>query len=334
MTGKVKIGVIGLGMGRWHLNNYLRCRNAEVIALCDIDKGLLRSVAEACHIPHTFTEIEQCLALEDLDAVTVALPNHLHRPVTMAALDAGKHVLVEKPMAMNAMEAQRMVDAAARAQRILMMHFNYRFKPEFFFMKRHIESGALGGIYFGRTCYVRRRGMPRPGSWFAQKKLSGGGALVDIGVHCLDLALWLMDYPEVMEVHGAVYAKFGPEQAKKEGKIFDVDDLATGLIRFRNGATLLLEASWASNIGTNEVYTELYGTQGGFSNREGWKIFTEQNGAQLDCIPSGLPDVETPQQHFVSCIEEGKKPICPGEHGLMVQKILDGIYASSEQTIR
>ncbi|MBI3921364.1 MAG: Gfo/Idh/MocA family oxidoreductase [Armatimonadetes bacterium] len=330
-TNKVRVGVVGLGMGRWHLQNYAQSSNTQVVALCDIDKERLEAAKQEYGVERVFTDFRKLVAMDELDAITVATPNCLHAPITIAALKAGKHVLVEKPMAMSAAEAETMVKEAKSAKRNLMMHFNYRFTPEHFWLKRQIESGEMGEIYFGKAFYKRRRGIPALGSWFTQKKMAGGGALYDIGVHILDLALWLMDYPKVKQVRGVSYSKFGPEMAKQAGKKFDVDDLSSGFIEFQDGAALFLEASWASNVITDEVYTELYGTKGGLTTQGGTKFFHEANGAQLDSTPSRLAPVENPQQHFVDCILEGKPPICPGEHGLAVQRILDAIYASAKK---
>jgi predicted dehydrogenase len=326
----VNVGVIGLGMGRWHLQNYVKCANANVLALCDIDEARLQAAQAEFGAAHVFTDYNALLAMDELDGVTVALPNFLHAPVSIAALKAGKHVLVEKPMALNTQQAEAMVATAKTSKRILMMHFNYRFTSEHFFLKEYIEKGGLGEIYFGKAFYGRRRGIPAMGSWFTQKASAGGGALFDIGVHALDLALWLMGYPQVSAVLGASYAKFGPPEAKKAKKNFDVDDLSAGLIKFDNGASLFLEASWASYIAKDEVFVDLYGTRGGITTRGGAKIFHEQAGAQFDSSPTRLRAVETPQQHFVNCIQSGKQPLCPGEHGLAVQRILDAIYASSQ----
>ncbi len=328
-TQKINVGVIGLGMGRWHLQNYAKCANANVLAVCDIDEVRLKAAQGEYDTQYACTNYQELIAMDELDAVTVALPNYLHAPVSIAALKAGKHVLVEKPMATNAQEAEEMVATAKKAQRILMMHFNYRFTPEHFFLKDYVQSGGLGEVYFGKAFYMRRRGIPALGSWFTQKAMSGGGALYDIGVHALDLALWLMDYPKVSKVLGASYAKFGPQLAKKAKRIFDVDDLSAGLIKFENGASLFLEASWASNIAKDEVYVDLYGTKGGLTTRGGAKMFYEQGGAQVDSTPVRARAVETPQQHFVNCIARGETPLCPGEHGLAVQRILDAIYASA-----
>ena len=329
--GKLKVGVIGLGMGRFHLNNYAQSENAEPVAICDLNEDLLAERQKEFDVPHTFTSVEKMLEMDELEAVSVALPNFLHAPVSIAALKAGKHVLVEKPMAMNAEEGRKMIRAAKSADRLLMMHFNYRFSPAHFWLKKQIESGALGDIHFAKAFYKRRRGIPKLGGWFTQKKQSGGGALIDIGVHILDLTLWMMGYPEVKEMSGASFSKIGPQIARAQNKKFDVDDLSTGFVKFRNGAALFLEASWASNTGTPETYAEWYGDKGGASTQGGLKLFHEIGGEQVDSTLQPTIAVQTPQQHFVDCILKGTQPICPAEHGLTVQKILDAIYDQAKK---
>ena len=141
----------------------------------------------------------------------MALPNALHAPVAIRAFEAGKHVLAEKPLAMNAAEGQRMVETARRLDRKLMMHFNTRFNPMSLAVKRAIRDGALGHIYFARSIWHRKRGIPQLGGWFTQKSMSGGGALIDLGVHRLDLALWLMDYPAPVSVTGVSYDFLGSD---------------------------------------------------------------------------------------------------------------------------
>jgi predicted dehydrogenase len=278
--GHLKVGVIGLGMGRWHLQNYAKCPEAEIIALCDVDKERLKSAQEEYGVKHVFINYEEMLNLKGLQAVTLALPNRLHAPVTIAALSAGKHVLCEKPMAMNAKEAEEMVRTAKKAKKQLMIHFNQRFTQDALFLKRYIDAGHLGEIYYAKTGWTRRRGVPGMGSWFTRKAEAGGGGLIDLGVHMLDFALYMMGYPKSVSVIGRTYAKFGPAMGEREGKVFDVDDLAAALITFENGATLFLEASWATNIEQETISTELCGTQGGASRRNGQlKIFQEACGA-------------------------------------------------------
>ncbi|MBN1401261.1 MAG: Gfo/Idh/MocA family oxidoreductase, partial [Anaerolineae bacterium] len=192
---KIRVGVVGLGMGRHHARAYAECDRAELAALCDLDVGLLGEYGRLYPGAQTFTQYEEMFATAELDAVSVALPNYLHAPVAIAALNAGLHVLTEKPMAINAREAEEMLQAARQGDRKLMVHFNYRFSAPSQFLKRYVDEGNLGRIYYAHTRWLRARGIPKLGGWFGQKDKSGGGPLIDLGVHRLDLAMWLMGYP-------------------------------------------------------------------------------------------------------------------------------------------
>jgi predicted dehydrogenase len=335
---KVRVGVIGLGMGRAHIEGYKRCHNAQVVALCDVDAGRLQDAANRYDVRQTYTDAEEMLRNADVDAVSIALPNHLHSPITLAALNAGKHVLGEKPMAMTAAQAQEMVDAAHRLNRKLMIHFNFRFTPHAQILKRYVDSGELGRIYYAKTGWLRRRGIPGGGGWFTDRERSGGGPLIDLGVHRLDLALWLMGEPEPVWVMGSTYNEIAARVAAERGWVYTVEDLACGLIKLSNGATIFLEASWAGNSEKAEdMYTILLGTEGGAEQRnlgegyeQGLRLYRQRHGAQEDITPKAFPsDLENPQQHFVRCILEDKQPDPSGEDGLRVQKILDALYQSA-----
>lgn len=330
MAKKVRAAVIGLSMGRYHAQGYADAPGCELIAVCDIDRARLDRVQREFAVKYAFTDWQELLAVEEIDVVSVVLPNRLHHPVTLAAFDAGKHVLCEKPLAMNAQEATEMVDAGTRAGRFLMVHFNQRFTPDAMWLKRYIDQGGLGEIYFAKTGWLRRRGVPGIGSWFTMMSESGGGALIDIGVHALDLALWYMGYPRSIAVLGATYAKFGPAMGKRAKKTFDVDDMGVGLVKFDNGASLFLEASWASNTEREIVYTELLGTRAGARRCNGITVYGEEAGAVLDVRPSHFTEpTESPQAHLVRSIQRGTPPIATGEQGLEVMRILDALYESA-----
>ncbi|MBT7547244.1 MAG: Gfo/Idh/MocA family oxidoreductase, partial [Gemmatimonadetes bacterium] len=198
MAKKIKIGIIGLGWpGREHLKGYKQCADAEVVALCDMNTELAGQQAEEHDIAHLFTDHKQMFKEVDLDAVSVCLPNFLHAPITLDALKAGKHVICEKPPALDAKQARKMADTAKKNKLTLMYALCLRFGGAAKLAKDYIEQGELGEIYYGRAVYHRRRGIPMgSGSWFVDKKRSGGGALIDIGVHALDSAWWLMGCPK------------------------------------------------------------------------------------------------------------------------------------------
>ncbi|MCC6442180.1 MAG: Gfo/Idh/MocA family oxidoreductase [Armatimonadetes bacterium] len=335
---RARVGVVGLGMGRAHLRGYQSTLNCDIVAVCDLDRTRLESAEQEFGVPYTFEKYEEMFAMKELDAVSIALPNYLHAPATIAAAKAGKHVLCEKPMAMTVDQAQAMIAAAEEAGVKLMMHFNFRFTPQARMMKHYVDSGELGDIYYVKTGWLRRRGVPGMGSWFTQKAMAGGGPLIDLGVHRLDLALWLLGHPKPKMVLGSTYTEFGDKMAKAAKKAYDVEDLACGLIKLENGATVFLEASWAGNSErAEEMYTQLFGSKGGAEQRNigegyefGLKVFKERGGAFEDILPRHFPTGENPQQHFVRCIQENKPVMAPGQHGLHVQQILNALYRSAE----
>jgi len=270
--------------------------------------------------------------------VSVVTPNKFHMPLTLAALKAGCHVLCEKPMAMNADEARTMIAAAKKAKRRIMINFSYRFTQQAWALKKEVDTGILGEVYFARTVWHRRRGMPGFGGWFGQKELAGGGPLIDLGVHRLDLALWLMGYPKPVWVLGGSYNHIASRIAKEQGRKFDVEDLAAGMIRFENGATMVVEASWASNAKEREhMLTQLYGTKAGLVQKnydEGYnfeaELYVERNGCQYDMkLHPPVPDAVGPMYHFIDSIVKDTPHIATGEEGLVVMELLDAIYESA-----
>lgn len=335
---RLRVGVIGLGMGEHHVAMFKTCAEATVAAVADSDPNRLKMVAQKYDISAAYTDGFRMVQKENLDVVSIATPNKFHKPLTLAALKAGAHVLCEKPMALNAAEARQMLETANQLNRRLMINFSYRFTPQSQALKQAVDSGLLGEVYFARTVWHRRRGMPRFGGWFGQKALSGGGPLIDLGVHRLDLALWLMGYPKPVWVLASTYNPIASALARRERKAFDVEDLAVGLIRFANGATVEVEASWAANIRENELMeTRLLGTKAGLVQRncdEAYQfeaeIFLERDGAQWDMKLHAPPNYSgSAMAHFVDCIVHDKPHIATGEEGLIVMELLDAIYASA-----
>lgn len=335
---RLRVGVVGLGIGRMHIEGWRQHPAVEVVAIADTDVSRLDAVGEQFGVAARYTHAEAMLGAEDLDAVSVCTPNKFHKPLAIAAFAAGCHVLCEKPMAMNAEEGREMLAAARRAGKRLMINFSYRFSAQSRALKAQVDAGLFGDFYFGRSVWHRRRGLPGFGGWFGTKALAGGGPLIDLGVHRLDLALWLMGYPRPVWVMGSTYDPIARELAAKSGKHFDVEDLAAALIRFDNGATLVLEASWAANIGEAELMeTRLLGTRAGLLQHnldEGYRfdahVFTEQNGAQFDLHlhpPAG--DAPSAMHDFAAAILDERPHPASGEEGLIVMEILDAIYASA-----
>ncbi len=337
--GKLKVGVIGLGAGKGHIAGYSSHPDARVVAICDADEKRLKEIGDRFGIKRRYTSYEEMLDREKLDVVSVATPNYLHAPMTIRALEAGCHVLCEKPMAVNAGEAERMRAKAEKLGKRLMINFSFRFSPMSYALKSQVDSGVIGEVYFARTVWHRRRGLPGFGGWFGQRDKSGGGPLIDLGVHRIDLALWLMGYPEPELVLGSTYDHIASGIAAREGKKFDVEDLAVGLVKFSNGATLEVEASWAINRPEREfMETWLYGRRGGLVQRnvgegydfEAW-IYTEEGGFHFNkkLALSNVP-VPSAMYHFVDSIINDTPNMATAEEGVKVMKILDGIYRSAE----
>jgi predicted dehydrogenase len=335
---KLRVGVIGLGMGRYHIKGWQEHPQVDVVALADPDAARLDKVGAEFGVPGRYASAEAMLAAEALDVVSVCTPNKFHKDLTLAALAAGCHVLCEKPMAMNAAEGRAMLDAAHAAGKRLMINFSYRFSAASRALKAQVDAGLFGDFYYGRSVWHRRRGMPGFGGWFGTKALAGGGPLIDLGVHRLDLALWLMGYPRPTWVLGSTYNPIASALAQKAAKTFDVEDLAAGFIRFENGATLALEASWAANIQEAELMeTRLLGTQAGLLQKnlhEGYtfeaQVFTEVNGAPVNmqlCPPTA--EAKSAMFDYAQAILDGQPHPAGGEQGLVVMQILDALYESA-----
>jgi predicted dehydrogenase len=338
---KIRVGVIGLGIGRHHIRGYRSHPNAEVTAIADLDVTRLAEIGDQYGIDKRYPSGEEMIAKEELDVVSIATPNKFHKPLTIAALEAGCHVLCEKPMAMNAGEAREMLAAARRAGKRLMIDFSYRFSEQSQALKAQVDAGVLGEVYFARTLWHRRRGLPRFGGWFGQKAISGGGPLIDLGVHRLDLALWLMGYPKPVWVMGRTYNPIASALAAEQGVDYDVEDLAVAMISFDNGATLEIEASWAAHIQEREwMETRLFGTKGGLVQRNlnetyefEAEIYLEQEGAHFDMklhVPARPAPHQNAMYHFCDSLVNDTPHIATGEEGLLVMEILDAIYKSAE----
>ncbi len=337
---KLKVGVIGLGIGTQHLRRgYQGNASVEITALADLDTVRMEKVAADYPQARCYATADEMFEKEELDLVSICTPNSLHLPLTTLALESGCHVLCEKPMAMSAAQAREMNAVAARTNRRIMIHFSSRFHQESLAMKAQVDTGVLGDIYFGRTLWHRRDNAPRFGGWFGIKALSGGGPLIDLGVHRLDLALWLMGFPKPTWVMAATYDPLLKARAEKENKPFDVEDLAVASIRFKNGATLLLETSWVLHQKEDQkMETSLYGTKGGMTLRnlnggytyEG-EIYHETGGYQFDTRHQSLPAVPRLLgiDHYVDAILNDRPHIATGEEGLAVMELLDAIYESA-----
>jgi len=338
----IGVGLIGCGsIGLHHLKKLLEIESARVVAACDLNPQALETAGHEAGISRNslYGDYGGLLEQSDVDAVVVCLPNRLHSTVTVDALEAGKHVYCEKPMAVNLSEARSMVEAAERSGGKLLIGLQNRFRGDVQALKRHVESGELGDIYYAKCGWLRRSGIPGWGSWFTRKKDAGAGPIYDIGVHVLDLTLWLMSNFDPAAAYASSYAKFGPEKRGLSGwgkpepdGYFDVEDLATALLKMENGASVSFEASWASHIEKPRSIATLMGDRAGL-DLESMTIYTTEDGGHVDKkihFEENDPYLEA-MSHFMDCIKRDEEPLTRPEEMLGLQRTLDMILKSSQE---
>lgn len=333
---RIRAGIVGLGAGGGHVHGYNAHPDASVVALCDANEGLLAKRAEEFGVAGTFTDAAAMFASGEVDVVSIATPNALHEPLTVAALEAGLHVLCEKPMALNAAQAARMLETARRVGRKLAIHYNHRMAPNVQAMGRYVVSGELGRVYFVRTVWHRRRGIPAKAS-FLRFDTAGGGCLIDLGVHIIDIALYLAGFPEVVAVSGQTWKNFDEKLVPDLG--MEVDDFATAMVRCADGTIINVEVSWASHHEhAEQMVTAVYGTEAGLTRRVNHYVDTTivkhatEHGNLVDTELKTMPAKGvTVQQDLVDAILADREPRCSGEHGLLLMRVLDALYRSSRE---
>jgi predicted dehydrogenase len=336
MGKKVRIGVIGAGaIGPAHFRSYQAVADAELVAVCDVDAGRANAAAQKFGCAHVFSDYRQMLKGDLVDAVSVCTPNNCHAPQSIAALQAGKHVLCEKPLAMNPAEARKMVAAADKAGKVLMTAQCMRYSGAAQSLMKMVEAGRFGDLYFGKAMLLRRNGIPK--GWFQDLEQAGGGPLLDIGVHVLDLLWYLMGRPTPVAAYGVTFDYLGKSGQGQGGwgvgynpKRFTVEDLASALIRFENGAAISLEASWAAHTG-DTFLARVLGTKGGAQIHPDFALYEQSGDTRLDVTPTP-PQVDGyfgECDHFVKCIQGKAECISPGSQSVVVVAMLDAIYRSA-----
>jgi len=341
---KARIAMVGAGnIANTHLQSYAKMDNVEIVALCDINESRMNETGDLFGIEKRYTSETEMLKNEQLDAVDVCVWNCNHAKCAIEALDAGLHVLCEKPMAYSVEEAEEMIKAAKRNDRLLMIGFVLRFDGASLVAKDFIDKDYLGEIYYSKATYLRRHGAP--GGWFTDKARSGGGPVIDLGVHVIDLTRFLMGSPKPVSVFASTSDRIKdrkflknnvgwvPKDAKPDD-IYDVEDFGVALIKYEGDKTTLLETSYSLN-GDSSGKKELFGTKGGIKMDNGMKIYTVVNDFLADVTPdmTNLKDVkgcfDAEMEHFVDCILNGTPCRATAEDGLVVMKILDAIYESA-----
>ncbi|MBR5859586.1 MAG: Gfo/Idh/MocA family oxidoreductase [Clostridia bacterium] len=339
---KLKIGVVGAGniAKNAHLPAYKNCSNCKPVAICDLDYERAKRVAAMYEIPEVYASAEEMIAKADIDAVDICTWNNAHCPVLIAAANAGKHVICEKPLAMSLSDALLMEKAVKENNIIFMLAVPSRFGYANMYLRDMYDRGELGDVYYAKTSYVRRRGTPL--GWFTDKKTSGGGPIIDIGVHRIDAAWYLMGSPKPTRVSANVFTKIGDYQTKGVGRWhgisapdnqFDTEDSGAGVIHFENGASMVFEASWAINA-PDKSETLICGTKAGASV-EPLVIYGERNEYLSDdtvTVSSANDKFKLELEHFADCVLRGDHNTrYPIEQAVDMQRMLQAIYDSAEQ---
>jgi len=352
MAKKLRIGIVGCGgIFNWaHIYAYQESDKLEAVAFCDIVLSKAEASAEKLGVDksHCYEDFKEMIEKEELDAVDICTPNYLHSIVAVHALNNGLHVFCEKPDAVSVEEAKKMQDAAEKNGKVLMVMRNNRYNNYSKFLKKYIAEGKMGEIYTARCGWRRRRGIPGKGGWFTTKSQSGGGPLIDLGVHMIDLCIWLMGNPTPVAVSGCTYCKFADNDAGSDSEhskfgeasadgTFDVEDLAMGFIKFDNGSCMQVEFSWASNVEREKNFIELRGTKAGASTDttdDKFKIFTEENGTLVDIVPKlpeGGPGGHAQNiLHFVDVVNGDAQADFVPIQGVNMVKILEAMYKSAQ----
>jgi predicted dehydrogenase len=352
MKETILVGIIGTGgiAGGKHMPALAKLEGVEMTAFCDIEEAKAQAAARrfGTSDAKVYADYHELLKDPAIDVVHVLTPNDSHAEITIAALEAGKHVMCEKPMAKKAADARRMLEAARRTGKKLSIGYQTRQSAESQYLKKVCAAGDLGEIYFAKAHALRRRAVPTWGVFLDAEK-QGGGPLIDIGTHALDLTLWMMDNYEPKSVVGNVYRKLGDNEGSANAwgpwdtKKFTVEDSAFGFITMKNGATIILEASWAINLlDTTEANCTLAGTKGGADMKDGLRINGEKNGTMyVQNIQTGGGGVAyfdskgvdlayEEAKSWINAVRNDTDPVVLPEQALVVSEILEAIYESAK----
>jgi predicted dehydrogenase len=350
---KLRIGIIGCGgiANGKHMPSLAKIKEVEMVAFCDIipERAEKAKQQYGSSDAKVYADYKELVADASIDVVHVCTPNDSHAEITIAALEAGKHVMCEKPMAKTAADARRMLETAQRTGKKLTIGYNNRFRKDSLYLKQVCDSGELGEIYFAKAHAIRRRAVPTWGVFLDEEK-QGGGPLIDIGTHALDLTLWMMNNYKPKAVLGSTFHKlskrenaanaWGPWDPEK----FTVEDSAFGMITMENGATIILESSWALNtLDIDEAKCTLCGTEGGADMKNGLRINGEQNSRlftkEIELSSGGVAfyegdngesSADLEAKMWIDAILNDKDPLVKPEQALVVSEILEAIYESAK----
>lgn len=336
---KLRVGIVGAGgvARKFHVPGWKDNPDVEIAAIVDVNEQAVRTAAAEDGIPQWYTDYREMLRQKDIDVADICTPNLLHTQMVVDAFAAGKHVICEKPLAVAPAEIVQMIEARDKAGKMLMVAQNNRYRGISIAIKRWVSEGNLGQVYYGRAWAIRRNLLPTAAG-FICRNLSGGGPCMDIGVHALDLAMWLMGFPEPVTVSGSATTQLAKTEiipgawGEWNRELFDVEDFACGIVRFSNGAMLSLESSWLAHTPQPEdMSCMILGTKAGIGWPSG-SISTAQAGTLIDATIK--PVLIRPSTHtselwdFYDALMNGKPSPVTAEESLKVIKILDGVYRS------
>lgn len=341
---KLKIGIIGVGnISSAHIDGYLKNPHCELYALCDTDERTLAKKGAKYNISRLFSDHKTMLkSLPELDAVSVCTSNIAHAECTIDCLRAGKHVFCEKPMALNAEQALKMKAEAEKAQKTLGIGFVRRYGKDAELARELVDDGKTGELYYAKSSYIRRNG--NPGGWFADRSLSGGGPLIDLGVHIIDLVRYIAGNPKPVSVYGATFTKLYDRRNLKDTKIYlsesednrvcDVEDLAAAMIRFENGFVLNVDTSYSLNVAEDSGKTEIFGTKGGIKIDPELSFYTEYEDRLANISFPSRPIFDGSEyareiDDFVNAVLTGQTTRATADDGVQIMRILDAIYESA-----
>lgn len=342
-----RIGIIGAGsIARAHLDAYAAHPEVELVAISDQNLDRAREVADRYGAPRAYADPQELLAEPDIDGVSICTWNNSHASWAIAAIEAGKHVLVEKPIARTVAEAEQIQRAVDASDRVVQVGFVRRHSPNCQVLKSFVDADELGEIYYAKASLIRRMG--NPGGWFADKEIAGGGPLLDIGIHVLDLAWYLMGSPKAVSVSGNTYDRLGNRanittMPRYQVSDYDptkntVEDMANAVIRFENGASLLLDCSYSLHATKDSIGVSVYGDKGGADVEPDLHIATEMHDSVVNIAPqlaSGSFELTKAFANEIANFVDaslGRAPsVAPAWHGVEMVRILEAIYTSAAE---
>jgi predicted dehydrogenase len=326
---KARISIVGLGSiaQTIHLPILSKFPDVEIVAVCDLDRAKAQFVADKFKVRRYYNNFEKMLAIEqDLDGIDICTPTILHKDMAIAALSEKNNVLIEKPLARTSMEAEEIAAAAKKFHQILMVGMNNRFRPDTMILKSFIEDKALGKLFYAKAGWFKK--LNAESAWLTKKTQSGGGVVLDLGIVMLDLAFWMMGFPEVQEVSATNYSHHTK----------DVEDSSVAFLKMKNGSTLTIEASWSFESTSDFFYCDCFGTDGSGSLNP-FRIVKRVHDNLINVAPASI---ETPQslyrksyenelKHWIGSLRGLHSIISNGDEAVQRMKIIDLIYKSAKR---